>query len=334
MSVFAQYVPYQLATGELGRPPGRNRRRRHRRHRPVRARRRRLHRAPPGARAPGRRGPDRADRRPHLPGRVPARPDVGPSLLAPHARYQASTCAGRPLIRAGASLPSTAGTRPWPYWRTASSESGRPDRYFRRTACSAVSKGTEIAWTRMDIRRIPPFDVQTAPARRAQARARTGESNRRRNHGSPSAAVASRAVDVEPGRSATLTITVRNNGTVVDRYTFEALGDAAPWVTFRPESLSLFPEASGTVEHRPGAAAPADRARRSHTAGCASGLLRGPPGQRGGGSHRQRGVPSATSPSSWCRGWPEVASWPAPSWRWTTGRTAATGPSCRAPTRR
>src|SRR5205823_13075101 len=39
----------------------------------------------------------------------------------------------------------------------------------------------------------------------------------------------------------------RNTGTVVDRFSFEALGPAAPWVTFAPATLSLFPEASGTV---------------------------------------------------------------------------------------
>lgn len=54
-------------------------------------------------------------------------------------------------------------------------------------------------------------------------------------------------VDAEPGRSATITITVRNTGTVVDRYTFEALGAAAAWVRFSPDSLSLFPDASGAV---------------------------------------------------------------------------------------
>ena len=54
-------------------------------------------------------------------------------------------------------------------------------------------------------------------------------------------------VEAEPGRTATITITVRNTGTVVDRYTFEALGAAEPWVTFSPDALSLFPEASGTV---------------------------------------------------------------------------------------
>jgi hypothetical protein len=42
-------------------------------------------------------------------------------------------------------------------------------------------------------------------------------------------------------------VTVRNTGTVVDRYTFEVLGAAAPWVRFSPDSLSLFPQASGTV---------------------------------------------------------------------------------------
>jgi hypothetical protein len=54
-------------------------------------------------------------------------------------------------------------------------------------------------------------------------------------------------VEAEPGRTTTIAITVRNTGTVVDRYTFEALGAAEPWVTFSPDSLSLFPEASGTV---------------------------------------------------------------------------------------
>jgi hypothetical protein len=54
-------------------------------------------------------------------------------------------------------------------------------------------------------------------------------------------------VDVEPGRSETIAITVRNTGEVVDRFQFEALGQAAPWVTFSPTSLSLFPGASGAV---------------------------------------------------------------------------------------
>src|SRR5579863_7920332 len=54
-------------------------------------------------------------------------------------------------------------------------------------------------------------------------------------------------IDAEPGRPATLTIQIRNTGNVVDRFSFEALGPAAAWVTFAPETLSLFPQASGTI---------------------------------------------------------------------------------------
>jgi hypothetical protein len=52
---------------------------------------------------------------------------------------------------------------------------------------------------------------------------------------------------VEPGRTATTEVTVRNTGSVVDRFTFEALGAAAAWVTFEPDALSLFPQSTGTV---------------------------------------------------------------------------------------
>src|SRR5438270_2926008 len=61
------------------------------------------------------------------------------------------------------------------------------------------------------------------------------------------AQLASESVADEPGRSVTTAVTVRNTGSVVDRFTFEALGPAAEWVTFAPDTLSLFPEASGTV---------------------------------------------------------------------------------------
>jgi hypothetical protein len=54
-------------------------------------------------------------------------------------------------------------------------------------------------------------------------------------------------LEVQPGRTAQTALTVRNTGSVVDRFTFEAVGDAAEWVTFAPDNLSLFPEASGTV---------------------------------------------------------------------------------------
>jgi hypothetical protein len=59
--------------------------------------------------------------------------------------------------------------------------------------------------------------------------------------------LASTALAVQPGRTVTTEVTVRNTASVVDRFTFEALGPAGAWVTFAPETLSLFPEASGTV---------------------------------------------------------------------------------------
>ena len=46
---------------------------------------------------------------------------------------------------------------------------------------------------------------------------------------------------VEPGKEATLEVTVQNNGTVVDLFTIEVLGDAGGWATADPPTLSLFP---------------------------------------------------------------------------------------------
>ena len=54
-------------------------------------------------------------------------------------------------------------------------------------------------------------------------------------------------LDVEPGRPAAMAFTVQNTGTVVDRFSFEALGAPGTWVTFSPDTISLFPDASGTV---------------------------------------------------------------------------------------
>ena len=83
MSVFAQYVPYTLARGRPGRGAGTRSPTWSGRDRPLRPRRRRLHRRAPGARPARCRGPHRPHRRPHLPGRVPPRPDVGPALQRP-----------------------------------------------------------------------------------------------------------------------------------------------------------------------------------------------------------------------------------------------------------
>ena len=52
---------------------------------------------------------------------------------------------------------------------------------------------------------------------------------------------------VQPGSQADGQIRVRNTGSVVDQFSFQALGDAAPWISFEPASLSLFPGDEGTV---------------------------------------------------------------------------------------
>ncbi|MEO7369741.1 MAG: hypothetical protein ABIZ69_02695, partial [Ilumatobacteraceae bacterium] len=52
---------------------------------------------------------------------------------------------------------------------------------------------------------------------------------------------------VEPGQEVTAQLRVRNNGSVVDQFTFEGLGSGATWIEAEPEVLSLFPGAEGTV---------------------------------------------------------------------------------------
>lgn len=58
---------------------------------------------------------------------------------------------------------------------------------------------------------------------------------------------------VEPGTEAALEVTVRNNGSVVDEFTIEVLGDGGPWATAEPASISLFPgaEATSRITFRP-----------------------------------------------------------------------------------
>ena len=62
-----------------------------------------------------------------------------------------------------------------------------------------------------------------------------------------SAQLSATELTVEPGHSTTATLTVRNNGSVVDRFSFESVGSASRWISFSPDTLSLFPQASGTV---------------------------------------------------------------------------------------
>jgi len=55
------------------------------------------------------------------------------------------------------------------------------------------------------------------------------------------------SVSVQPGGEAECELRVRNTGRIVDQFSFEALGDAAPWTTFEPSSVSLIPDAEGTT---------------------------------------------------------------------------------------
>lgn len=61
------------------------------------------------------------------------------------------------------------------------------------------------------------------------------------------AALAEGSLRVEPGGEASVEIRVTNTGSIVDQYTFEFLGDAAPWTSVEPPTLSLFPGAEGTA---------------------------------------------------------------------------------------
>jgi hypothetical protein len=56
-----------------------------------------------------------------------------------------------------------------------------------------------------------------------------------------------RSVVVAPGAQATGEIRVRNNGTVVDQFTIQVLGDAGAWSAAEPPVVSLFPGAEQSV---------------------------------------------------------------------------------------
>lgn len=62
--------------------------------------------------------------------------------------------------------------------------------------------------------------------------------------------LASDSVQVTPGAAATLEVTVRNTGTVVDQFTIDVLGDSGAWATADPPVLSLFPATEGTTTVR------------------------------------------------------------------------------------
>jgi hypothetical protein len=53
-------------------------------------------------------------------------------------------------------------------------------------------------------------------------------------------------LSVDPGSEASVEISIRNNGGVVDQYTIEIVGDIGAWATADPPTLSLFPGAQGS----------------------------------------------------------------------------------------
>jgi hypothetical protein len=55
---------------------------------------------------------------------------------------------------------------------------------------------------------------------------------------------------VEPGRTATTQLGLRNTGTIVEQFTIMVLGDAAEWTESDPPVVSLFPGAQETVTLR------------------------------------------------------------------------------------
>ncbi|MET7645977.1 hydrolytic protein [Streptomyces sp. NPDC005426] len=57
-------------------------------------------------------------------------------------------------------------------------------------------------------------------------------------------------VTVSPGAEATTSLTVRNDGDIVEAYTLEVVGDCAAWTTVEPARVSLYPGTSETVTVR------------------------------------------------------------------------------------
>ncbi|MFJ4503033.1 hydrolytic protein [Streptomyces sp. NPDC088864] len=57
-------------------------------------------------------------------------------------------------------------------------------------------------------------------------------------------------VTVSPGAEATTTLTVRNDGDIVEAYSLDVVGDCAAWTTVEPARVSLYPGTSETVTVR------------------------------------------------------------------------------------
>lgn len=61
------------------------------------------------------------------------------------------------------------------------------------------------------------------------------------------AALERSSIEVHPGGGASVPLTVRNTGAVVNEYRFEVLGPSAQWAEVEPATLPLFPGQDGTV---------------------------------------------------------------------------------------
>lgn len=68
---------------------------------------------------------------------------------------------------------------------------------------------------------------------------------------------------VEPGSQSSLTVKVRNNGSIVDRFELSVVGPLSPWAHVEPASLSLFPGQEGDA--RVSFATPRESTPRSGT---------------------------------------------------------------------
>jgi hypothetical protein len=54
--------------------------------------------------------------------------------------------------------------------------------------------------------------------------------------------------DVEPGSEATVAITVRNTGDIVEEYHLQAVGDPGQWAAVEPQTLRIYPGTTGTAQ--------------------------------------------------------------------------------------
>src|ERR1043165_5189533 len=61
------------------------------------------------------------------------------------------------------------------------------------------------------------------------------------------AALQDTVLDVTPGEPASLFLTLRNTGTIVEGYSLTVVGTAETWTTVEPAELSLYPDTDAQV---------------------------------------------------------------------------------------